>query len=79
MICFSVAKNVLNTTFELVNQGRLKDYAFLIDGLDKVLCRMHKSLIIETLYKVSIVFRKESFRNAKKVLNFIQVLQMKRK
>ena len=33
---------------------------------------MRKSPIIETLYKVSIVFRKESFINAKKVLNFIQ-------
>ena len=33
---------------------------------------MRKSLIIETLYKLSIVFRKESFINAKKRLNFLQ-------
>ena len=54
-------------------------HALLIDRLDKVLCGMRKSLIIETLYEVSIVFAKESFINAKKVLNYIQVLQMKRK
>ena len=35
---------------------------------------MCKSVIIETLYEVSIVFTKESFINAKKVLNFIQSL-----
>ena len=40
---------------------------------------MRKSFMIETLYEVSIVFRKESFVNTKKVLNFIQILQMKRK
>ena len=40
---------------------------------------MRKSLIIETLYEVSIVFRKESFINAKKVLNFIQSLTNKKK
>ena len=40
---------------------------------------MRKSLIIETLYEVSIVFRKESFLNAKKVLNFIQSLTNKKK
>ena len=40
---------------------------------------MHKSLIIETSYKVSIVFRKEIFINAKKVLNFIQSLTNERK
>ena len=51
----------------------------LIDGPDKVLCGMHKSLIIETLYEVSSVFRKESFINAKKVLNFIQSLINERK
>ena len=81
MICLSVVKNVVNTTFELVNRGRpfLKTHALLIDGLDKVLCGMRKSLITETCYEVSIVFRKESYINAKKVLNFIQVLQMKRK
>ena len=81
MICLSVVKNVLNTTFELVNRGRpfLKTHALFIDGLDKVLCGMRKSLKIETCYEVSIVFRKESYINAKKVLNFIQVLQMKRK
>ena len=49
-------------------------HALLNDGLDKALCRMCKSLIIETLYEVSIVFRKESFINAKKVLNFIKSL-----
>ena len=49
-------------------------HALLIDGLDKVLYGMHKSLIIEALYEVSIVFRKESFINAKKVFNFIQSL-----
>ena len=40
---------------------------------------MRKSLITETLYEVSIVFRKESFINAKKVLNFIQSLTNERK
>ena len=40
---------------------------------------MRRSLMIETLYEVSIVFRKENFINAEKVLNFIQILQMKRK
>ena len=40
---------------------------------------MRKSFMIETLYEVSIVFRKERFVNTKKVLNFIQILQMKRK
>ena len=35
---------------------------------------MRQSLIIKKLYKVSIAFRKESFINAKKVLNFIQSL-----
>ena len=35
---------------------------------------MCNSLIIETLYEVSIVFRKERFMNAKKVLNFIKSL-----
>ena len=40
---------------------------------------MRKSLIIETLYEVSIVFRKESFINAKKVLNFIQSLTNEKK
>ena len=57
----------------------MKTHALLIDRLDTVLCGMRKSLIIETLYEVSIVFAKESFINAKKVLNYIQVLQMKRK
>ena len=33
---------------------------------------MRKSLIIQTLYELSIVFRKESFINAKKRLNFLQ-------
>ena len=40
---------------------------------------MRKSLIIETLYEVSIVFRKESFINAKKLLNFIQSLTNEKK
>ena len=35
---------------------------------------MRKSLITETCYEVSIVFRKESYIHAKKVLNFIQSL-----
>ena len=40
---------------------------------------MRKSLIIETLYEVSIVFRKGSFKNTKKVLNFIQSLTNEKK
>ena len=40
---------------------------------------MRKSLIIETLYEVSIVFRKESFINAKKVLKFTQSLTNEKK
>ena len=36
---------------------------------------MRKSLITETCYEVSIVFRKESYIHAKKVLNFIQSLR----
>ena len=51
----------------------------LIDDLDKALCGMCKSLIIEALYEVSIVFRKESFINAKKVLYFIQRLTNEKK
>ena len=35
---------------------------------------MRKSLITETCYEVSIVFRKESYIHAKKVLNSIQSL-----
>ena len=42
-------------------------------------CGMRKSLIIEALYEVSIVFRKESIINAKKVLNFIQSLTNEKK
>ena len=57
----------------------MKTNALSINGLDKVLCRMRKSLIIETLYEVSLVFRKESFINAKKVLNFIQSLTNEKK
>ena len=49
-------------------------HAYLNDGLDKVVCRMLKSLTFPTLYKVSIIFGKESFINAKKVLNSIQSL-----
>ena len=55
-----------------------KTHALLIDGLDKVLCGMRKSLIIES-YEVSLVLRKESFINAKKVLNFIQSLTNEKK
>ena len=40
---------------------------------------MCESLIIETVCEVSIVFRKESFINAKKVLNFIQSLTNEKK
>ena len=41
--------------------------------------RIKVLFIIETLYEVSIVFRKESFINAKKVLNFIQSLTNEKK
>ena len=47
-------------------------------GLNKVLCRMRKSLIFAKLYEVSIVLGKESFINGK-VLNFIQSLIDKKK
>ena len=40
---------------------------------------MHKSLIIETYVIQSIVFKKESFINAKKVLNFKQSLTNEKK
>ena len=40
---------------------------------------MRESLIIETLYEVSIVFRKESFINAKRALNFIRSLTNEKK
>ena len=63
----------------LSRQIFFKTHALLIDGLDKALCGMCKSLIIETLYEVSIVFRKESFMNAKKILNFIQSLTNEKK
>ena len=43
----------------------------LKDGLDKVLCRTRKSLIFSTLCEVSIIFGRESFIDAKNVLNFI--------
>ena len=67
-----MAKNVLNTTFGLVNRGRpfFKTHALLNDGQDKVLCTMRESFIFATLNEVSIIFEKESFMNAKKVLNF---------
>ena len=48
-------------------------HALLNYGLEKVLCRIRKSLIFAKLYEVSIIFRKESFINGK-VLNFIQSL-----
>ena len=54
-------------------------HALLNNGLDKVLWRMRKSLVFATLYKVSIIFGKESFINAKKVLNFIQSLTNEKK
>ena len=75
MICLSVTKNVLNTTFGLVNRGRafLRRMRFLAMA-KTVLCRMRKSLIFALLFEVSIFFEKESFINAKKVLNFIQNL-----
>ena len=40
---------------------------------------MCKSLVFAALYKVSIISGKESFTNAKKVLNFIQSLINERK
>ena len=40
---------------------------------------MRENLVIETLYEVSIVFRKEGFINEKKVLNFIQSLTNEKK
>ena len=46
----------------------------LNNGLDKVLCKMRESLIFATLYEVNVIFEKETFINAKKVLNFIQCL-----
>lgn len=75
MICLSVAKNALNTAFELV----FKMHTLLSNGLDKVLCRMRKSLIFATLNEVNIIFGKESFINTKKVLNFIQSLTTEKK
>ena len=54
-------------------------YALLKDGLDKVLCRMHKSLTFMILFEVSIIFGKESFISTKKVSNFIQSLINKKK
>ena len=40
---------------------------------------MRESLILATLNEVSIIFEKESFPNAKKVLNFIQSLTNEKK
>ena len=67
-LCLSVSRNVLNAAFELVNQGRSflrRMRALLNDGLDKVLCRMCKSLIFATFATItlSIIFEKESFIN----------------
>ena len=67
-LCLSVSRNVLNAAFELVNQGRSflrRMRALLNDGLDKVLCRMWKSLIFATFATItlSIIFEKESFIN----------------
>ena len=78
---FECRQNVPNTAFELINQGRpsFKTHTLLNYCLDKVLCRMRRSLIFATLNEISITFEKENFINAKKVLNFIQSLQMKRK
>ena len=39
-------------------QTPFKTHALLNDGLDKILCRMYKSLIFATLSKVSIIFGK---------------------
>ena len=57
-------------------------HALLNDGLDKVLCKMRKSLIFATLYEVSIILGKDRFINAKKVmqsLNFMQSLLNEKK
>ena len=57
-------------------------HALLNDGLDKVLCKMRKSLIFATLYEVSIIFGKDRLINAKKVmqsLNFMQSLLNEKK
>ena len=51
----------------------------LNNDLDKVLYRMRESLIFAKLNEVSIIFEKESFINAKIVLNFIQSLTNKKK
>ena len=54
-------------------------HALLNNGLGKVSCRMCKSLLFATLSEVSIIFGKESFINAKKVLDFIESLKNDKK
>ena len=51
----------------------------LIDGLDKVLCRMRRSLMIETLYEVSIVFRKEKFHKCRESIKLYTNLANEKK
>ena len=63
----------------LIEVDLFQDAYALNNGLDKVLRGMCKSLIIKALYEVSIVFRKEIFINAKKVLNLIQSLTNEKK
>ena len=80
MICLNVAKNVLNTTFELVNWGRpfLRHMRFKQWSRQSVTWNAQKSYnwaIIRSKY----CFRKESFISAKKVLNFIQTLANEKK
>ena len=50
----------------LIKETLFKTHALLNDDLDKVLCRMHKSLIFLTFCKV-LFFGKESFINAKTI------------
>ena len=68
-----------NFLSRLIEVDLFQDAYALNNGLDKVLRGMRKSLIIEKLYEVSIVFRKENFINAKKVLNFIRSLTNEKK
>ena len=79
MICLSVTKNVLNTTFELVNWGRpfLRHISFKQWSRQSLTWNAQKSYNWDIIW--SIVFRKESFINAKKVLNFIQSLTNEKK
>ena len=78
MIYLSVAKNDLNTTFELVNRGRpfFKAHALLIHGLDKALCGMHESLIIETINTNKVLNFRQSLTNEKKVIKSLTTFHM---